>query len=128
MRERSTIMYFCPRYLRGSIPEPYCRLSWVIMGESHGTGTGPAGLAGGAGLGGAAAGFGGLPAGVGWTAPDCFSAAGFCSPPGGDGVVDLLSSGILRSVHSPALQVVERTLTSNSWLLHSSTEPRHTQS
>ena len=57
------------------MPEPYWPLSLAIIGESHGIGAGPAGLAGAAGA---------------WVAA---AAAAFGSPLGGR-VGDLVSSGI----------------------------------
>jgi len=44
------------------MPEPYCRLNFAIIGESHGVGIGPVGFAGAAGAAGFAAGVPAAPA------------------------------------------------------------------
>jgi len=89
------------------------------MGESHGVGTGPEGLAGAAGAwaAGGVEDFGGTPAfseGEECSVPGIGSpAAGFGSPVGG-GVGDLVSSDIANAQTSNAAATHRRTLTSNS--------------
>src|SRR5581483_978890 len=95
------------------MPDPYCPLNLVTSGDSQGTGTGPAGFGGGAAAFGGTAGGASLSlGGTGSTEPDCLSAPGFCSLPGGGGEGDFVSSGRERTSNK-----FWRTLTSNSLLL-----------
>src|SRR4029077_6530089 len=96
--------------LRPSTPEPNWFLSLVIIVDSHGTGTGPAGFAGAAALCGAAgaAGFSTegavCPAGA-WAGlvltlgGAAFPASGLRSPSGG-GAADFVSSAIAKNMIS----------------------------